>query len=106
MNPSSETEYDAEENVWSGRNVLSLFTGFGDVHLGSSFTTVVPDDIGASSKPARLDEPIVQTDSINANPNSYAGVTCSKQASATKGEASKFMFTKVDNVFEGVDISM
>nr|GEU44033.1 hypothetical protein [Tanacetum cinerariifolium] len=128
MNPSSETEYDVKENVWSGNlagittsqfgsnnsdpslpkgvgirvltqagrfvstlscmdntgpSVVSLFTRFGDVPLGSSFTTIVPDDIGASSKP-----------------------TSSKQDSATKGEASKFMFTKVDNVFEGVDISM
>ncbi|GKE60709.1 hypothetical protein Tco_1511076, partial [Tanacetum coccineum] len=84
----------------TGPNVVSLFTGFGEALISSSFTTVVPDDIGTSSKgfgltfPARANEPIVQAVSINANPNSYAGVASVKQSSATKGEATKFNFTK------------
>ncbi|GJZ15237.1 sodium/hydrogen exchanger 6 [Tanacetum coccineum] len=52
-----------------------------------------------------LDAPIIQTTSIRME-SSYAGVTSSQQPKPSQGEPTNFMYRQVDNVFEGVDISM
>ncbi|GKD87786.1 uncharacterized protein Tco_1358940, partial [Tanacetum coccineum] len=52
-----------------------------------------------------LDAPIIQPASIRME-SSYASVTSSQQPKPSQGEPTNFMYRQVDNVFEGVDISM
>ncbi|GKA32660.1 RNA-directed DNA polymerase, eukaryota, reverse transcriptase zinc-binding domain protein [Tanacetum coccineum] len=53
-----------------------------------------------------VEEPIVQAATIGTKSSSYAGVASNMSSSSANSEPYKFNFTKVDNVFEGVDISM
>ncbi|GKF72450.1 hypothetical protein Tco_0208564 [Tanacetum coccineum] len=53
------------------------------------------------------ESPIVQSVDLNPTPTSYVGAAdTGNQHTSTKGESSKFNFIKVDNVFEGVELSM
>ncbi|GJV21152.1 uncharacterized protein Tco_1370172 [Tanacetum coccineum] len=111
MNPSS-TQEDANIGfsiVISAPTSLpteSIWNAGGDPFKvkDTSVQADVTKEDRVSSQP--LDEPIIQDASIRMEPSSYAGVASSNQPTSLKGESSKFNFIKVDNVFEGVELSM
>nr|GEU32225.1 zinc knuckle CX2CX4HX4C [Tanacetum cinerariifolium] len=100
----------AFESIWSSGRVgppPMNYEGLG-VTVNSESTQFVQSEINNDDQtnPQTLDAPIIHEASIRVDPVSYVGVASSKQPTALKGESSNFKFIKVDNVFEGVALSM
>nr|GEV80992.1 hypothetical protein [Tanacetum cinerariifolium] len=100
----------AFESIWSfGRDgpPLMNYEGLG-VIVNSESTQFVQFEINNDDQtnPQTLDAPIIHEASIRVEPVSYVGAASSKQPTSLKGESSNFKFIKVDNVFEGVALSM
>ncbi|GKC42509.1 zinc knuckle CX2CX4HX4C containing protein [Tanacetum coccineum] len=94
MNPSSEPVVDIGENAWSFK------------HSGPTSNSIKSINNDDQTNPQTLDAPIIHEASIRVEPVSYVGAASSKQPTALKGESSNFKFIMVDNVIEGVALSM
>ncbi|PWA43443.1 zinc knuckle CX2CX4HX4C [Artemisia annua] len=64
-----------------------------------------PDSLSMPSVGLSQDSPMVQSVEVTKQPTSYVGATTGTQSAPTKGK-SNFRDLKVDNVFNGVDVSI